>query len=271
MKLQIQSLAIDFQEGDPLKRPFIFLHGNTQNDTCGKGVKAFFQKRGHTVLSYDLPGHGDSKLDTADYVFEDLIELNQQVLKHFDIQKPILCGHSLGGIIHSGTIARYQLADASLILCGSYDGNPVLESLKQDEDLSEIGKMLAEYVEEGRQLFQKQFKYDYFANREVDDEEELRVIHRKTTHPAANEANLNTLGSFSARPVLSKMNIPILVLHGEEETVIPKRLVEEMARAYDQINICWYEGRDHYAFYQEVELTERYLEQHYNFLAADKH
>jgi 3-oxoadipate enol-lactonase len=224
MKFQTHSLAIDFQKGNPDQRPFVFLHGNTQNDSCGRGVKAFFQKRGHTVLSYDLPGHGDSKLDTTDYVFEDLIDLNHQVLQHFGIKKPILCGHSLGGIIHCGTIARYQLEGASLILCGSYDGNPVLESLKQDQDLSEIGKMLDEYVQEGRQLFQKQFKYDYFANREVDDEEKLRVIHRQTTHPAANEANLNTLGNFSARPVLSKIDIPILVLHGEEETVIPKHL-----------------------------------------------
>ncbi len=266
MNLQTKSLAIDFQKGDPEKRPFVFLHGNTQNDTCGKGVKAFFRKKGHTTLSYDLPGHGDSKLDTADYVFEDLIDLNQQVLKQFDLQAPILCGHSLGGIIHSGTIARYGWEDASLILCGSYDGDPVLESVKQDEDQSEIAKMLAEYVEEGRQLFQKQFKYDYFANRDVDDDDELRIIHRQTTHPAANEANLNTLGGFSARPVLSKMDVPILVLHGAEETVIPRHLVEEMAKAYNRIIICWYEGRDHYAFYQEVELTEDYLEKNYDFL-----
>jgi hypothetical protein len=48
-------------------------------------------------------------------------------------------------------------------------------------------------------------------------------------------------------------------------------LVEEMAKAYDQINICWSEGRDHYAFYQEVELTEKYLEKNYGFIATDEH
>lgn len=269
MQLQIESLAVDYLPGNPQQRPFVFLHGNTQNDTCGLGLKDYFHKRGHSVLSYDLPGHGDSPLDTEDYLFEDLIDLNHRVLQHFQLKKPILCGHSLGGIIHSGTIARYQWTDASLILCGSYDGNPVLESIKQDEDRSEIAKMLADYVEEGRQLFQKQFKYDYFANRHVPDDE-LRILHRQYTHPAANEANLNTLGDFSAREVLADMGIPVLVLHGAEETVIPKPLVEKMAEAYTTMKVCWYEGLDHYAFYQDVELTESYLDKYYHFLLDKK-
>ncbi len=269
MKFKLQSLAIDIQEGNPDQRPFIFLHGNTQNDTCGKGIKEYFKERGHLTLSYDMPGHGNSQLDTSDYKFEDLIDLNFQILKHFKIQQPILCGHSLGGMIQAGTIAKFQVSDASLILCGSFDSNPVLESRKQDNDQSQIAQLLEEYMAEGRMLFKKQFKYDYFANLEVPDEE-LRIVNRQFTIPDANESNLKYLGDFSARKNLIHMNIPVLVLHGEEETVIPKPLVETMASQYKNIEIGWYSGKGHYAFYQDSELTNKFLSQYYSFLIREE-
>jgi pimeloyl-ACP methyl ester carboxylesterase len=62
------------------------------------------------------------------------------------------------------------------------------------------------------------------------------------------------------------MGIPIVVLHGAEETVIPKTLVKKMAEAYTDMKLCWYEGMGHYAFYQAPEKTEYFLERYYPFL-----
>ena len=261
--LSLSSLYIEYHQGDFNKRPFIFVHGNTQNDTCGEGIKDYFRQRGHTILSYDLPGHGKSKLDTSDYIFADLIDLNQQILKHYKLTRPILCGHSLGGMIQAGTIARYKWIESSLILCGSYDSNPVLKSTKKQKN--NLNKILAEYIFEGKALFQEQFKYDYFKNRQVLDDD-LKIINRQYTQPEANEANLKSLGNFSARETLIKMRIPILVLHGEEETVIPKVMVTEMASEYEQMELAWYSGKGHYAFYQDSELTNVYLDKYYSFL-----
>jgi len=155
-------LAVDYQSGDSDKRPFAFVHGNTQNDSCGIAIKDYFQQRGHTTLSYDLPGHGLSRLETADYVFTDLIQLNQQILNHHQLNEPILCGHSLGGMIQAGTIAKYQLEQTSLILCGSYDSNPLAGARKRHASVEKAMKAtLDEYIAEGKVLFEKQLKYDY--------------------------------------------------------------------------------------------------------------
>jgi pimeloyl-ACP methyl ester carboxylesterase len=263
----IESLAITYIAGDPSLPAFVFLHGNSQNSSCGTGILKFFGQRGHTLLSYDLPGHGDSKLDTEVYTFNDLIELNSDILRQYKITKPILCGHSLGGMIQAGTIAQYKVEVSSLILCGSYDGNPIDASKRDlEEELAlQLEESLNSYLQDGYKLFKRQFKYDYFDNREIDDGI-IEIFNRRYSLPSASENNINSLTGFNVRSELTKLNLPILVLHGEDEEVIPKVLIENMAKTYDDMKLCWFPMRGHLAFYQETALTEIYLEKYYDFL-----
>ncbi len=264
----LESIAITFNPGEPDKRPFVFLHGNSQNSSCGQAVLEFFSQRGHRVLSYDLPGHGDSGLETEEYVFDDLIELNQQILSHYKIESPILCGHSLGGMIHAGSIARYQIKDASLILLGSLDANPSFVGPKYlpEEKAQELSEALDGYMKEGFRLFKRQQKYNYFENRQVEDEI-VNIINRRYNSPQASFINLNTLGEFDTRAVLRDMKIPIVVMHGQQEQVIHPDLVKAMAEDYNDIRICWYPENGHLAFYQQPNLTNQYLQEHYSFFA----
>ena len=245
------------------------MHGNTQNDTCGKNLLDYFYNKGHSVLSYDLPGHGDSELELDCYQFSALIDLNFDVLQKFSIKSPILCGHSLGGMIQAGCIAKYQLKNASLVLCGSYDGNPVSSAHMQSQhkQAKEIDDALNQYIKEGFQIFSMRKKYDYFKNRAISDLE-TGIINRRFTHPQANANNLTTLGNFNARDQLKKLAIPILALHGEQEDVIPAELVRKMAECYQQIKVCWYPQGGHYAFYQFTELTQSFLDKHYSFITS---
>lgn len=265
----LESIVVTVKSGEPNKRPFVFLHGNSQNSSCGQAVLEFFSRLGHPLLSYDLPGHGDSPLDTEDYVFDDLIDLNQQILKQNKIENPILCGHSLGGMIHAGSIARYQIKDASLILLGSLDANPAFVGPKYlpQEKAEELSKALDEYMQEGFRLFKRQRKYDYFENRHVEDEI-VNIINRRYNSPKASFINLNTLGEFDARPTLLDMNIPIVAMHGLKEQVIHPELVKAMLDEYDNIQLCWYPENGHLAFYQQPELTNEFLREHYSFLVS---
>lgn len=265
------TLAISFIAGEPNKRPMVFLHGNSQNSSCGQGVIEFFCSRGHAVLSYDLPGHGESPLETEDYQFDDLINLNQQILTEYKIKNPILCGHSLGGMIHSGTIARYQIADASLILCGSLDANPsfVAHKYLPEEQALAFSDALTQYMNEGFKLFKRQRKYDYFENRQVEDEI-VNILNRRYSNPKASFINLNTLGSFDVRQTLMNIGTAVLVLHGEKEQVIHPALVKGLVNEHNNIQDCWYPENGHLAFYQQPELTNDFLEKYYDFIALER-
>jgi len=263
-----EQIASKYHQGQQDKATFVFVHGNTQNDTCGQGLIDYFQRKGHSTLSYDLPGHGDSPLQTQDYSYSDLLDLNQAILKQHPAEQYILAGHSLGGMIQSGTIGRYQLDNASLLLCGSFDANPMEEYAQTaQQDVNEMRKLIEEYVQEGHGLFQEQRKFDYYANKALDDER-LKQINRQNTHSIANANNLLTLSGFSARNELVELGLPVLVLHGENEDVIAPSLIKAMASHYKNMQIEWYPDAGHYAFYQYSELTESYLDTHYDFLTG---
>jgi pimeloyl-ACP methyl ester carboxylesterase len=261
-------LAITFEPRNQKKRAVIFIHGNSQNDSCGHGLKQFFTERGHSYLSYDLPGHGDSVYDQQDYSLKDLTQLNIDIIKHYNLQQaPILIGHSFGGMIQAATIAQFQLNDASLILCSSFDSNPVASAFKANNPImaDQVKTSLNNYIDDGFKLFKQQKKYDYFANNHT-EEMIFDIFNRRYSDPQASANNIKSLQGFSAREYLSEHEIPVLVLHGENDGVIPKEFFDCMQKSYSQIKLEWYSNRGHHAFFQEPEMTNHFLAKHSEFL-----
>jgi len=252
------------------KPPFLFVHGNSQNDTCGLDMLAYFYQKGHDVFAYDLPGHGDSPMQTEDYHFDDLVTLNYQLIKANQLHKPILCGHSLGGMIQASTLINYQLDASSLIFCGSYDASPVQAALSQsqEQEAELILRSLEQYIDEAFKLYKGAKKYNYFENLTQADEL-VAIFNRRYTHPVANQINLTTLKNYNVRSQLAANGIPILVLHGEQEDIIPASLVRAMQQAYQNMIVEWYPQGGHFAFYQEPELTRQYLDCNYQFLLGE--
>lgn len=267
MALDLSNIEQAFELGNTDKRPFVFLHGNSQNSSCGQGILEFFKTRGHSVLSYDMPGHGHSPMPQFEYTFSDLISLNLRLLEHHNLQKPILCGHSLGGMIQAGSIVQGQLDKASLVLCGSFDANPSLYTSKYFSEATADGfdQSLDEYINKAFQLFQKQQFYDYYSNRHIADEA-VSLLNRQFNHPMASKLNLTTLNDFDCREALILMKTPILVLHGENEEVIHPELINQMEATNSAVSVEWYPKGGHYAFYQQNELTVSFLEKHYQRL-----
>lgn len=267
MRLNLSNIVQDFKLGDIHKRPFVFLHGNSQNRSCGYGVSEFFQSKGHSVYCYDMPGHGDSPLPDSKHQFTDLIDLNLAFLKKHKIRHPILCGHSLGGMIQAGSIVRANLDTASLILCGSYDANPLIYNSKYfSKDRADgFNQGLHEYVNSAFEVFQKQQFFDYYDHRHLADEA-VNLINRQCNHPKASQFNLTTLNDFDCRNALTDKRIPLLVLHGENEEVIDPILIKKMQAENSAVKVEWYPNGGHNAFYQQNERTQNYLNKHYDRL-----
>ena len=120
-------------------------------------------------------------------------------------------------------------------------------------------------MNEGFKLFKRQLSYDYFENRQVEDQI-VNIINRRYSNPKASFINLQTLRDFDVRQSLVKMNTPILVLHGEQEQVIHSELVKGLISDYQNIRACWYPENGHLAFYQQPEMTNSFLDKHYSFI-----
>ncbi|MBB6448514.1 pimeloyl-ACP methyl ester carboxylesterase [Geomicrobium halophilum] len=96
----------------------IFTHGASWNHEQWVNQVKYFSK-GYKVIVWDLRGHGYSSLPQGrvghSSFSRDLIAL----LDHLQVEKAILCGHSLGGHISLQTAVKYPDRVEKLILIGT--------------------------------------------------------------------------------------------------------------------------------------------------------
>jgi pimeloyl-ACP methyl ester carboxylesterase len=96
--------------------PFIFIQGAFISSTMWEKQVSYFSDRFQTII-YDLRGHGktgptDRKKYSVELYADDLIEL----LDALNIEKPIICGISLGGMIGQVFATKYPERLSALIL-----------------------------------------------------------------------------------------------------------------------------------------------------------
>lgn len=91
------SVAAIHRNGD--LTPIVFLHGfgSTKEDYADIVLQAEFD--GHPFVAFDAPGCGESQCnDLTKLSIPFLMQVTQQVLKHFSLDRFHLVGHSMGGL-----------------------------------------------------------------------------------------------------------------------------------------------------------------------------
>src|SRR5262249_7576688 len=86
---------------------FVLIHGAWHGGWCWYKVIPLLEKKGHTVLAPDLPGHGRDKTSVSAVSFQAYVDRVCQVI---DAQQEavILVGHSMGGSMVTTQVAEYR-------------------------------------------------------------------------------------------------------------------------------------------------------------------
>ena len=105
----------------PDKAPVILIHGMWSTPDALKDVKAAFEEKGYNVhvpmLPYHLPRNqlkGELAKKLASSSIEDYVNCISECIQDLD-QKPILVGHSMGGLIAQLVAAKHECEKLILI------------------------------------------------------------------------------------------------------------------------------------------------------------
>ena len=206
--------------------PVVFLHG------IGGGAKGFapqmasFARAGYQPVALDLMGYG-TREPVAAMSFEALAEDVEFAIGESGLERPVLVGHSMGGMVVQ-TLLRRQRGDyrAAVLSCTSPAfGNPSgdfqkkfvadrLEPLDQDYTMATLAPEAADDImgpnadPAGRALFVENF-----------------AAVPEATYRAA----VKCLVTFDERPNLPNIRIPILCLAAEHDRNAPPPVLEKMA------------------------------------------
>lgn len=243
----------------------------------------------HTVIFYDQRGGGKSTLpaDTTTLVAKRQIQDLDELRKHFKIERVTLIAHSYGPLL----AASYAIAHPQNVKRMVFFG-PVPP--RRGDFFTRYGKNLTARLDSTQRAnMQKASRVmtsatgdtrqgcrDYWAiaTRPRLAEPDITLPLLKSdlcaTDPAGirygnvtgNHIIMNSYGDWDLRPQLRTLQIPTLIVHGEQET-IPMDLVEEWVTSMPQARLFKVPRAAHFTYAERPELVWPEVEA---FLAGKK-
>ncbi|MEU4295570.1 alpha/beta hydrolase [Kribbella sp. NPDC026596] len=232
--------------------PVILSHGWPLNSDAWDAGTRFLAEHGHRAIAHDRRGHGRSSQtwngNEMDTYADDLACL----IDTLDLHDLTLVGHSTGGgeIVHylgrhgSSRVSRLVLVAAVPPLMLRTDDNP------QGLPIEVFDEIRAGEAADRSQLYRNLADGPFFGhNRTQDVGQGFRDAFWLQSMACGHRAAYECIAAFSAtdfRPDLDKVDVPTLVIHGDDDQIVPfgvggKRAAEMIGGAVLKV----YEGSGH--------------------------
>lgn len=105
-------------------RALILLHGWGGSINSLSGLQDILSQQGFEVYNLDLPGFGESKITAHALTFDEYVEYIYRFIKRLNLFKPIIVGHSFGGMLGCGIAIKYPDLLSNLVLVNASGINP---------------------------------------------------------------------------------------------------------------------------------------------------
>lgn len=222
----IKNNSAIFQNGNKNNPAIVFCHGFPFNHYMwSKQVEALSSD--YFCVTYDIHGLGESPAGDGQFTIEMFTEDLFNVITESNLNKPVLCGLSMGGYIALRAAERNEGAFSALILCdtkSAADNNDA--KLKRAGGIKTIN-------EEGVEKFVIDFVPNCFAEESIKNNKGLyeETLNRslKSSPVGVKGCLLAMAGRTDTTEFLSKIKIPTLVICGEKDKLTPPDVMKEMA------------------------------------------
>ncbi|MBR0741472.1 alpha/beta fold hydrolase [Bradyrhizobium liaoningense] len=211
--------------GDPGATPLIFLHGIGGAARAWRHQLAFFGKRFHAI-AWDMPGYGGSP-PLASVSIVGLADALQQFIEQLGASRPVLVGHSIGGmIVQKWLVQSPQLARAVVLAQTS----PAFGKADGDWQKSFIAARLGP-LDRGETM--KSLAPSLVKELVGDDPDpkgmELARDCMSSVPEASYRAMMLALMGFDQRSTLKDISIPTLLLSGSKDNNAPAPMMAKTA------------------------------------------
>src|SRR5216684_1596750 len=227
--------------GNPSMPPLVFLHGIGGAARAWRGQLDFFKHRYRTI-AWDMPGYGGSApLPTVSIAA--LADALQDFLQQVGAMKPILVGHSIGGMIVQQLLAKHPRIASAIVFAqtspafGKPDGDwqkafieARLGPLDRYETLASLAPSLV-----------KEMVGD---DPDVSGMELARDCMACVPEPTYRATMLALMG-FDLRDALKHISVPTLVLSGSKDKNAPAPMMAKMAGYIPSATYVELEGAGH--------------------------
>ena len=234
MQLTINSLKV-FTKGNKNNPPIIFLHGFPYDHSMWDNqIEAL--KDNYYCVSYDIRGLGESYIGDGQYTMEAFVWDLYSIIDELKLDKPALCGLSMGGYLALRAVTKEQERFGSLILCDTRsEADDNAGKLKRSNAINKINT-------EGVEAFVNEFVPGCFhpkiKERNNEMYENILLECKKQNPLGVKGALFAMLSRLDTTEELKDISIPTLVLVGKKDALTPPKYMKQLARGIKGAQFC---------------------------------
>jgi 3-oxoadipate enol-lactonase len=229
--------------GDPKSPPLVFLHGIGGAARAWRGQLTAFGGRFRTI-AWDMPGYGGSA-PLAAVSIAALAGALQDLLRDIGATKPILVGHSIGGMIVQQLLFQRPDIAGAVVLAQT---SPAFGKPDGDWQKAFISARLGP-LDRGESL--RSLAPSLVKELVGDDPDpggmELARDCMAAVPESTYRATMLALMGFDLRHVLKSISVPALVLSGSKDNNAPVPMMAKMASYIPLASYVELEGAGHLA------------------------
>ena len=208
---------------DSDKPTLVFIHGWVANMTIWNKEVDFFNKQGFSTLQIDLRGHGlsDKPENISDYSFEKFAKDINLIIDKEKLENFVLIGHSMGGMISLKYYEMFSQKVSGLILCSTTSNFLKFNKIKT---MSPFVNHVVSFLEKNVYLKDDNFKHlQEFNLSKLKSVSEISLFLKglENTPLKSVLSCLEVMFDFNIDSVLSKIDIPTLIIEGENDHALP--------------------------------------------------
>jgi non-heme chloroperoxidase len=238
----------DHGAGDPV----VLIHGYPLNGNSWERQERELLATGHRVISYDRRGFGRSSQPTVGYDYDTFAADLKTLIEHLDLTDVVLVGFSMG----TGEVTRYL---------GTYGSDRVRKAallgtvppflLKTNENPEGVDAQVFEDIKaaivEDRYAYFKGFFDNFYNVDKLMPERITGQAWQASFNVAAGSSPFATFACVDTwltdfRPDLPKIDVPVLVIHGTEDRILPfEATAERLPALIDDVTVVPVDGGPH--------------------------
>jgi non-heme chloroperoxidase len=242
------------ERGDPTGEAIIFLQGYSDSWFSFSGVLSLLSPEYH-AFAPDQRGHGDSDRPEGRYTVDDYAADVDAFMDAVGVEEATLVGHSGGTLIAPRVALSYPHRVSRLVLIGS----AIMGA--RNEVMLELGEAVRALEDPVPVEFVREFQ-ESTIYRPIPQEFLDKAVSESLKLPARvwRDYMEGVILTPDHEAQLREINVPTLIIWGEQDAMFPREDVEQLARTIPDATLKVYPETGHAVHWERPEQVVRDLE-----------